>query len=132
MKRNKSVLASVVTLTLLSAISNWAQIPTSGLVLRLEGNVGVEQAGSVPAGNGDPVVRWLDLSGGGNHVSTNGFAGTTTPTHRTALVNGRSAVEFGIDADTERLQASTPLITGTTDFSLFAVINLERKQGKIR
>src|SRR5262249_55381503 len=31
---------------------------------------------------------------------------------------------FGIDRDTERLQASTPLLTGTTDFSIFAVVRI--------
>jgi len=124
MKRHTSIAAWIFTFVLLSAASNWAQVPTSGLVLRLEGDSGVEKALSVPAGNGDPVVRWLDQSSAANHVVTNAPVATDTPTYRTGIANGHAAVEFGIDRDTERLQASTPLLTGTTDFSIFAVVRM--------
>lgn len=114
----------IFTLVLLGllALSSRAQIPTNGLVLHLNGNLGVEEAIGDPAEGNDPVVRWLDQSSAGNNVATNGFAGTTTPTYRTNLVNGQSAVEFNLSASTDRLRASTPLISGTTDFSIFAVI----------
>ncbi len=107
-----------------------AQLPvTSGLVMWLSGDDDVEEAIGDPAENSDGVVRWLDQSSAANHVVTNAPVATDTPTYRTGIANGHSAVEFGIDRDTERLQASTPVLTGTTDFSLFALIRLERTVG---
>jgi len=102
--------------------SSQAQIPTSGLQLYLNADTGVEKAPGTPAANTDQVVRWLDQSGQGNNVSTNNSTdGTvTTPQYFTGVVNGRPIVTF--DGIRERLEAAAPLLTGTTDFSIFAVI----------
>jgi hypothetical protein len=129
MNRINLIRLAALALVFLSIATSRAQIPTGGLVLRLEGDTGVEELIGDSAENGDPVVRWLDQSSAANHVVTNAPIATDTPTYRTGIANGHAAVEFGIDRDTERLQASTPLLTGSTDFAIFAVINLERLVG---
>lgn len=120
-QHKKQFVGAIIALTL-SAAALQAQIPTNGLVLRLTGATGVETTGNVPAVNNDPVVEWLDQSGVGNNVSTANsmVASPTEPTYLTGALNGQSIVRF--DSATDRLQASTPLLTGTTDFSIFSVI----------
>jgi hypothetical protein len=120
MMEHRKQLVGIAIALACSATALRAQFPTSGMILRLTGEVGVEEAPGDAAEHGDPVVRWLDQSSAGNHLTTNAIAGTQTPTYLTGVVNGRAVVNF--DNGNDRLRASTPLLNGTTDFSIFAVI----------
>lgn len=83
-------------------------------------------AGSTPAGNGDPVQEWQDQSGQGNDA-TEATAGDR-PVFRTSQVNGYPAVDFNIAADT-RLGLDSSM--GLDRFHLFYVARFDTVEGAI-
>lgn len=67
-------------------------IPDCVIWLRADLGVYTTSGGSTPSGNGDPVGRWEDQSGAGNHVAQ-ATAGNR-PTLSTSTVGGQPGITF--------------------------------------
>jgi hypothetical protein len=93
----------------------------AGLVLWLKSDAGLFQdaAGTTPASaDGDPVGRWADQSGQGNHLTQ--ATAAKRPTLKLAQVNGRSAVQF-VPASSTLLASAAGAVTGSGARTLFLV-----------
>jgi len=106
-------------------------IPSSNLQLWLAGDYGVETTGNVAAANNDPVIAWRDQSGNNNHAFVAAPVGSGNspllyqPAYKTATLNGKPTLLFELGPGNQeyaRMRLNTPLLTGTTDFSIFAVV----------
>lgn len=119
--RTFTVVYAIACLTLAGAVrfASAAPIPTTNLELWLAADRDVWEASNDPAENGDAVVEWRDQSGNGHHAVPSSFSGATTPLYVTNQVNGHSALDF--NAASARLTTDSQVLTGTGDFSFFAV-----------
>ncbi|EDX87629.1 PKD domain protein [Synechococcus sp. PCC 7335] len=87
-----------------------APLPSDGLVLHLDANLGVST-------DGDTVTEWTDLSGSNNDLS-----GLGDPTLVTGALNGQNVIELDGDGDQlSRTLALNGLPDGNADRSLFVV-----------
>ncbi len=88
--------------------------------LWLKADAGLEQTsgGTTATADGDPVGRWLDQSGNGNHVSqaTAGKRGTL----KLAIQNGLPVIRFAA-ASLQFLFNASPTGLGTSGYTIFLV-----------
>jgi hypothetical protein len=127
------VIAAVAGLDglLFTAAARAASLPTTDLALWLKADAGVEEAPGDPAEDNDFITAWRDQSGLDNDALPTPISGNPAswyePTLKTSVVNAQPAVSWVIGPgghEYPRLALDSPLLTGTTDFAIFAVIHV--------
>jgi hypothetical protein len=117
-----------------------AAIPTSNQALWLRGDAGVETGGTASgttftagsaAADTNVITAWRDQSANSfdaypKDLSANASVTYEPKYHTTGGPNGQPYVEFNLTAGAEyaRLGLNTALLTGTTDFSVLAVVRI--------
>ena len=92
-------------------------LPTSGLVLQLETDAGLDLAGS-------NVLGWLDQSGNGNDFTASG-----SPSLVTGALNGRDIIRFPGTGTLRRIGGLAGFPAGNADRTLFSVVRYEASGG---
>lgn len=107
----------------------FANLPASNLVLWLTAGAGVENTNGASAAHSEFVGVWRDQSPNNFDAFPAGISGNPAtlynPTFVTNAINGKPAVNFVLGPgglEYARLQLPTPLLTGTADFHVFAVV----------
>jgi len=122
----KRTLFAIGGLTLGLSLAGAPRAFAANVILHVAADSNVLEGVGDAAENGDAVSHWLDQSASVNDMTLAGAQvdrpASTAPTFLTNQVNGKPAVQF--NAAPERLAAPSSVISGTMDYSMFAVINI--------